>query len=137
MPWLTRATMPSASSPASPRCMATWACARDHSQFRRVHEGHPAEVVQQFPVGDAHVSSVADRGRHGQQASVSKGLSERVWFSWTGALRVARRDRTWWAQNGGLSAAAVGYAIVSCSESGCSPDGLKALFLPPQNRSAV
>ena len=60
-----------------------------------------------------------------------------MWFSWTGALRVARRDRTWWTENGGLAAAAVGYAIVSCSESGCSPDGLKALFLPLQNRSAV
>ena len=47
--------------------------AQDHRQFRRVHEGHPAQVVQQFLVGDAHVSRVADQGRHGQQASVSAG----------------------------------------------------------------
>ena len=60
-----------------------------------------------------------------------------MWFSWAGALRVARRDRTWWAQNGGLAAAAGGYAIVSCSESGCSPDGLKVLFLLLQSRSAL
>ena len=43
----------------------------DHRQFRRVHEGHPAQVVQQFLVGDAHVSSVADGTPAGQQASVS------------------------------------------------------------------
>ena len=45
--------------------------AGDHRQFRRVHEGHPAQVVQQFPVGDAHVLSVADGILCGQQASVS------------------------------------------------------------------
>ena len=41
--------------------------ARDHRQFRRVHEGHSAQVVQQLLVGDAHVSSVAEEGRRGQQ----------------------------------------------------------------------
>ena len=46
----------------------------DHRQFRRVHEGHPADVVQQLLVGDAHVSSVADEWPGGQQAPVSAGV---------------------------------------------------------------
>ena len=46
----------------------------DHRQFRRVHEGHPAQVVQQLLGGDAHLSSVADDRPGGQQASVSAGV---------------------------------------------------------------
>ena len=46
----------------------------DHRQFRRVHEGHPADVVQQLLVGDAHVSSVTDEWPGGQQAPVSAGV---------------------------------------------------------------
>ena len=45
--------------------------AQGHRQFSRVGEGQPAQVVQQFLVGDAHVSSVADWMPGGQQASVS------------------------------------------------------------------
>ena len=52
--------------------------AQDHRQFRRVHEGHPAEVMEQFLVGDAHVSSVADGGSGGQQEGVSNWCVIRV-----------------------------------------------------------
>ena len=50
--------------------------AQDHRQFRRVHEGHTAEVMEQFLVGDAHVSSVSDDRPGGQQASVSGNCSD-------------------------------------------------------------
>ncbi len=49
---------------------------QEHRRFRRVREGQPAQEAQQFPVGNAHVSSVADGRPCGHRASVIAAVGE-------------------------------------------------------------
>ena len=49
---------------------------QDHRRFRRVREGQPTQVAQQFAVEDAHLSSVADGRPGGHQASVIAAVGE-------------------------------------------------------------